>query len=47
MCESGKWSIVLFSNLALLRPAYKRYLYILIFEHPPSQRKEIVRKRKG
>ena len=28
-------------DLALLRPIYKRYLYILIFEHPRSQRKEI------
>ena len=28
------WSLTLCSNLTLLRPIYKRYLYILIFEHP-------------
>lgn len=35
------WSFTLCSTVTLLRPIYKRYLYILIFEHPRSQRKEI------
>lgn len=43
---SDTWSLTLCSNVALLRPIYKRYLYILIFEHPQSQRKEIETKRK-
>ena len=42
----GTWSSILCSTVTFLRPIYKRYLYILIFEHPRSQRKEIEAKRK-
>ena len=40
------WSSIFCSTVTFLWPIYKRYLYILIFEHPRSQRKEIETKRK-